>query len=201
MPKQSISKGEITRLRIVEAAIVEFSLNGFYGGTLDNVAKRGGVKKPLLYHYFADKYALLGACIEVSVQKFATILAGMNLVRMSGRECLNAYFEANLELAKSSPEVVKLLLTLYANSSHQAGLKEIHRKIIADARGRYESALYAGVREKIWTQDIDVESSARLLHQWIVGAFTEYVHLTSDLLYQARLREDWKHLRKSLTGS
>jgi TetR/AcrR family transcriptional regulator len=49
---------ERTRELILTAALKEFSENGFAGARVDLVARRSGVNKRMLYHYFRDKRGL-----------------------------------------------------------------------------------------------------------------------------------------------
>jgi AcrR family transcriptional regulator len=50
--------------QILDAAEYLFSLHGFYGVTLKDVAQRVGVHTSLLHYYFADKEALFGQVFE-----------------------------------------------------------------------------------------------------------------------------------------
>jgi len=58
-------KGEQTRLRIVRAAAELVLEQGVAGTTLDEVRAVAGVSSSQIYHYFADKQALIRAVIEL----------------------------------------------------------------------------------------------------------------------------------------
>lgn len=47
-----------TQERILAAALAEFSRQGFAGGRVDAIARRAGINKRMLYHYFGDKRGL-----------------------------------------------------------------------------------------------------------------------------------------------
>jgi|ERR1043166_6112977 AcrR family transcriptional regulator len=47
-----------TRERILAAALIEFSIQGFAGARVDAVALRAAVNKRMLYHYFGNKRKL-----------------------------------------------------------------------------------------------------------------------------------------------
>src|SRR5437763_13329841 len=47
-----------TRRRILEAAFKEFAAHGFAGARVDRIARRAGINKRMLYHYFGDKEGL-----------------------------------------------------------------------------------------------------------------------------------------------
>jgi AcrR family transcriptional regulator len=49
---------ERTQERILKAAFQEFAGNGFAGARVDSIARRAGINKRMLYHYFGDKEAL-----------------------------------------------------------------------------------------------------------------------------------------------
>jgi len=57
-------KGHATRLRIVEAAADLMFVNGVAGTTLEHVRDVAGVSSSQIYHYFADKDALVRAVID-----------------------------------------------------------------------------------------------------------------------------------------
>ncbi|HEY3718261.1 MAG TPA: TetR/AcrR family transcriptional regulator [Jatrophihabitantaceae bacterium] len=63
-PRKLTSKGEQTRQRIVAAAAELMYENGLTEATLDDVRAAAGVSGSQIYHYFADKQALLLAVIE-----------------------------------------------------------------------------------------------------------------------------------------
>jgi AcrR family transcriptional regulator len=58
------SKGALTRSRIVAAAAELMFEHGVAGTTLEDVRAAGGVSSSQVYHYFADKSALVRAVIE-----------------------------------------------------------------------------------------------------------------------------------------
>ncbi|MCW2783732.1 MAG: transcriptional regulator, TetR family [Marmoricola sp.] len=58
------SKGAATRRRIVEAAADLMFVHGVAGTTLDQVRDHAGVSSSQIYHYFADKDALVRAVID-----------------------------------------------------------------------------------------------------------------------------------------
>src|ERR1043166_8911290 len=49
---------ERSRERILAAAFKEFAAQGFAGARVDRVARRAGINKRMLYHYFGDKRGL-----------------------------------------------------------------------------------------------------------------------------------------------
>ncbi len=53
---------------ILAAARTEFTENGFEGARIELIARRAGVSKQLIYHYFSDKEELYGVLLEEAAQ-------------------------------------------------------------------------------------------------------------------------------------
>src|SRR6267154_6338960 len=65
-PGKSGSRGEPekTRAAILKAALEEFMHEGPSGARTEEIARRAGVNKALLYYYFKDKEGLYTAALE-----------------------------------------------------------------------------------------------------------------------------------------
>ncbi len=66
-------KTELTVSRILEAALEEFGANGYAGGTVNNICKRG-INKGLIYHNFKDKDELYLVCLDISCKKLVALI-------------------------------------------------------------------------------------------------------------------------------
>lgn len=66
-------KTELTVSRILEAALEEFGANGYAGGTVNNICKRG-INKGLIYHNFKDKDELYLVCLDISCKSWSLLL-------------------------------------------------------------------------------------------------------------------------------
>lgn len=63
------ARGRATRERIVTAAATLMHRRGVAGTSLDDVRTATGTSKSQLYHYFADKSALVGAVVQRQVEQ------------------------------------------------------------------------------------------------------------------------------------
>ncbi|MFD4511194.1 TetR/AcrR family transcriptional regulator [Streptomyces sp. NPDC058457] len=52
------------RQRLLDAAVKEFAAHGFAGARIDAIARRAGMNKQLVYHYFGSKQAIYEAVFE-----------------------------------------------------------------------------------------------------------------------------------------
>ena len=66
---------EIRERQIVELAEELFSERGYQGASMDELARRAGVTKPVVYELFGSKDGLFRACLERSAERLATVVA------------------------------------------------------------------------------------------------------------------------------
>jgi len=75
-------RADLTRARILDAAIHEFAENGLAGARTEQIAEAAGVNKALLYYYFQGKDELYTAALEAVVEtvranSFAVLESGL----------------------------------------------------------------------------------------------------------------------------
>src|SRR6516164_6956255 len=100
---------EKTRAAILQAALEEFSHEGVAGARTDEIARRAGVNKALLYYYYKDKEGLYSAALE---QVFSGLAAQVMKVLESPsvppRTRLLTYVEAHFDYIASAPVYPRL---------------------------------------------------------------------------------------------
>jgi AcrR family transcriptional regulator len=92
-----MSKGDITRTRIVETALRAASVDGLEGITLGKVAADVGMSKSGLFAHFDSKEALQLDVLTAAAQKFAEVVVTPALAAPRGEPRLRALFEHWLE--------------------------------------------------------------------------------------------------------
>jgi len=90
-----------TRADILDAALDQFSRNGYFGSSVRDIARAVGVRESALYHHFASKEAILEA-----------------LIREMGLDRVNRLTELDLTamLGSSSPQALvrQMLIVIFA---------------------------------------------------------------------------------------
>ena len=66
-----MKKSEITKQKILEAAIEEFSLKGLYGARVNVIAQKSGMNKRLIYEHFGSKEGLYSAVLTIVYERLA----------------------------------------------------------------------------------------------------------------------------------
>ena len=107
---KSGSRGEPekTRAAILKAALEEFAHEGVTGARTDEIARRAGVNKALLYYYFKDKEALYGAVVDHVFSGLSErVLAALNS-DLPPRQKYLAYVGAHFDYIASNPVLPRI---------------------------------------------------------------------------------------------
>src|SRR5258707_13198395 len=101
---------EKTRASILKAALEELSHEGVAGARTDEIARRAGVNKALLYYYFKNKECLYAAALEqVFSGLSARVAAGLEREDVPPRDKLLKYVEAHVDYMASAPGYQRLV--------------------------------------------------------------------------------------------
>ena len=92
---------------ILEAALEVFSLHGFRGATLDQIAEVAGLSKPNLLYYFPSKEEVHTALLTGLLDTWLDPLRAMNPAGQPLQEIL-AYVRRKLDLARDFPRESRL---------------------------------------------------------------------------------------------
>ncbi len=88
--KTQTERADVTRTRILDAAIGEFSENGLAGARTEQIAEAAQVNKALLYYYFQGKDALYAAALEkVAERVVSSGLAVLGSKRSAGERLVH----------------------------------------------------------------------------------------------------------------
>lgn len=103
-------KNALSRQRILQAALKEFSDKGYNAASLNTICAENDISKGIIYHYFRDKdelYLLCAAeCFEQLTAYLETAAAGAG----TAEQRLSAYFEARLRFFSENPVYLGIFL-------------------------------------------------------------------------------------------
>jgi TetR/AcrR family transcriptional regulator len=101
---------EKTRAAILKSALEEFAHEGVTGARTDEIARRAGVNKALLYYYFKDKEGLYAAALEqVFTGLHDHVMQVLDHAGLPPREKLLKYVAAHFDYIASSPVYPRLV--------------------------------------------------------------------------------------------
>lgn len=166
------AKTEARRAEILRTALEAFSVRGFQGSSLREIAEAAGLSQAGVLHHFSSKETLLAA---VLAEKDAASIAHFDGVGGVGiLEALRGVVAENL----AQPGLIRLFTTLSAeaiNEEHPA--HEYFQLRYAGARELLGEALRQGQQDGDVRPDLDVDMAAALLlaimdglqMQWLLG--------------------------------
>lgn len=163
-----MTKGELTRQRIITSAMKMVGEKGFFEATLEEIALHAKVQRQGIINYFGGKTGLFRACVLQVLEDFGGEYQKKIKPEDSAWTQLNLQFELNLSMALRHSEKARLILFLYLHAAHEPQLQKIYQESIVRIRNRYHTVIAAGIREKLFKTD-QPELVGALLHEIIVG--------------------------------
>lgn len=103
----------LSRQRILEAVLREFSQKGYEGASLNTVCAENGISKGIVYHYFKDKDELYLFCAADCFEKLTAYLKGTAEAAGHPEERLRGYFDARLRFFAEAPAYLGIFLVLF----------------------------------------------------------------------------------------
>jgi AcrR family transcriptional regulator len=171
----TLSKGERTRQRLLDAAVRRFAAEGFRRASVSDIARDAGVSPAAAYAYFANKEAFFKAAVDTDA---AALIERARLQSepdrsMSDWLAMPARLRALLPehplarrvLGAQEPEVLPQLLEL-------PSLAELRAQLVADLR--------AAQRRGEARTDIDVEAMALGLETIVLALLAMNIHVPVD---------------------
>ena len=135
-------KQQKRRAEILHAALAAFREHGFHATSLDDIAVRLDIRKTALYHYFADKDALLFECHRESLAELERIIDASAVCCAGPVERLAYLIREHVRIMTETLEGSPLAFEVPALSPKR-------RAQIVAGRDRYEQLLRELVRAGI----------------------------------------------------
>ena len=142
-------KGQQTRQRIVAAAADIMLQQGVARTTLDDVRAEAGVSSSQIYHYFADKEALVRAVVDYRAQTVVGEIHEPALAAVEGIDGLRAWRDMIVSIQTAAD--CRGGCPLGSLGSELAELDHAVRRDVAGGYARWEAAIsacLAGMRDR-----------------------------------------------------
>lgn len=171
-------KSKITRRRIMDGALAEFSSRGYGGSSINTICSSNDISKGLVYHNFDTKDDLFLTCVEECFQ------------------LLSEHIRANM---KSKPASIEDGLEDYFHA-HAGFFKEhsVYRRIFCEAVIAPPDSLREAIEEKKKVyDDLNTQILDELLS--LVTLRTEFSR--EDVVETFRLFQDFINVRSRMLGT
>ena len=121
-------------LRIGAAAREEFAKRGYAGARVEQIARRAGVNKQLLFYYYHSKRGLFQTVLTQAAGELENALTGLALPVGGPLERLRLTLQAQFEFLARNPQIVALLGQ--GTRSNAAFAPAIKRLVVLLAEGQ-----------------------------------------------------------------
>lgn len=142
-PPLATARGEATKARIIQAAAELVAARGVPATTLDDVMEASRTSKSQIYHYFADKNALMCAVVKAQADRVlgfqAACLAGVDSLE-GLRQWRNQVVRLNRTTHGIGGCPIGSLASALADQSEEA------RELLVKSFQRWESHLATGLK-------------------------------------------------------
>jgi len=123
---QESDKSELRRRQVLDAATECFRREGFHGSSIARISKVAGMSPGHIYHYFANKEAIVEAIAERERDEMAELLLKMEQDRAGGDLVARlTRHTAEVVERNSDPATVGLMLELGAEAARNPAIARI----------------------------------------------------------------------------
>ena len=146
---------ERTRAGILGAATEEITAKGLDGARVDDIARRAGVNKRMIYHYFGGKEGLYLAVLEATYSAIRTAEIGLKLTDKDPAEGMRELVALTWSYFIAHPEFLSLLATENLHRARYLKQSERIRELHSPLVGMITELLARGEKAKLFRAGID----------------------------------------------
>ncbi len=154
-------KNQITRRKILDSAIEEFSEHGPEAASINTICQNGGISKGIIYHYFESKNRLYLACLEECFQALTDDLK-RNIGSRTGSDLPDLYFQTRQIFFEHHPAYARIFchVMLFPTDPLRTEIQKI-RKNYDDLNDLY---LHRILEQKPLRSDLSEDEILRSFH-------------------------------------
>ena len=137
MPRGKSPTFELQRIGILQAAAPLFAKRGFANASMSELASACGISKPLLYHYYRGKEALLFDIANGYIERLIEITAEVRARRLSPESHLRALIEQFMREYEhaQSQHMVLVQDVKYLSPSQRKTVQAKERQVVDELSG------------------------------------------------------------------
>lgn len=165
-----MSKGDLTRQRIIELAAPLFNQRGFEGCSMQDILDATGLKKGGIYRHFRSKEELAAESFRHTLARaFETRLPDLDS-RLDAIEALQTLVQLFVELPSPIPGGCPILNTAIDADDGNEVLRHLARDGLVSWRNKVSDFVRAGISRKQIRADVDPRAVANTIIAMLEGA-------------------------------
>ena len=189
---QKGKKSESIR-RILDSATEVFAEAGFAGARVDEIAKRAGVNKAMIYYRIGDKEALYAEVLHDVFGRTADLMAQHLGEEKRPEEKLKTYVRNIVRNVSQHPQVPPIMMHEIASGG--LNFPEVVVKDITAIVGTLAEILAEGAKQGVF-----VETNPFMVHMMVLGTVIFYKNMKSVRDKHPAFPETLKRLDKERPG-
>ncbi len=163
-----------TRDLLIAAAVEEFSLNGFAGARVDEIARRAQVNKQLVYHYFDSKQGLYLVALESVYTAIREKEKALSLGSLAPVEAMTQLIGFSFDYLAQHPEFIALLADENRNKGQHILASERLQTMHSPFIEMLDATLKRGVAQGLFSDEFDA------IHLYISIAGISYFFFSNN---------------------
>lgn len=165
-----MSKGELTRQRIIELAAPLFNQRGFEGCSMQDILDATGLKKGGIYRHFRGKEELAAEAFRYSLSQAAKLRSPALDSQLSAVDRLRTLIELFVEAPSPVPGGCPILNTAIDADDGNPVLRQLAREGLKGWRNRISEIVRAGITRKEIREDVEPRAVANTIIAALEGA-------------------------------
>ncbi len=146
---------EGTREQLLRAARAAFSEGGLEGARVDDIARRAGINKQLVYHYFGSKDGLYTAVLEQVYHEIREQEAALELDALPAEEAMRKLVEFSFDYLAHSPDFVRIIADENAHEGRHLRNSETMERMNRPIIDLMRKTLERGMEEGVFRRGLD----------------------------------------------
>lgn len=180
MKLKQFEKSEMTREKILAAAVEEFAEKGFYGARVDAIAEDSGINKRMIYAHFESKEKLYTKVLLIAYEWVAESERAFMLDGTNPVEAIRLIVYKSFEFLLDNPKFIRLLMWENLNRATSIPKDEL-LKLKAPTFEYMKKQIRLGKESGVFRSDIDEHQIVLSLMSFGFAHFSN-AHTMSALL-------------------
>lgn len=192
-----MKKAEITRKKILNAAEAEFAEKGLYGTRVDEISRRSGINKRMMYVYFGNKENLYMTVLRTVYSRLVEYEEKLLENDKSGKTAVRDVIMLYYDFLSKNPSFVKLVLwenLMEGKYFTESGVPSLKKS----ALDMMKRVLRRGVSEGIFRENIDIEQTAMSMNMFCFSSFSNLYTMSNlidrDLSSEEEIKKRAEHV-------
>jgi len=177
-----MKKSEITKQKILEAAIEEFSLKGLYGARVNVIAQKSGMNKRLIYEHFGSKEGLYSAVLTIVYERLAKREQEVISKKASYADAIKNIIAMYFNFFYENPYFIRMVM--WENLNDAAFISKSQASVLKEnALDFARDVLIRGKQEGVFKDTIDADEVVMSINMFTFSYYSN-IHTLTHILHR-----------------